>query len=130
MLTQNRFDPDLSWINELRLDRFSPAYSTPSGALLQIDAINLLSALPTNSVDLVLTSPPFALTRKKEYGNEPLERYINWFMQFCAEIKRGLKPTGSFVLDIGGARKPGVPVRSVYHFELAVNVPRHQISRK
>jgi DNA modification methylase len=124
MLTQNRLNADLDWVNDLRLDGFQPAYSTPSGALFQMDAIKLLSALPTNSVDLVLTSPPFALTRKKEYGNEPLERYIAWFMSFTAEIKRILKPTGSFVLDIGGAWKPGAPVRSVYHFELAVKLAR------
>lgn len=124
MLTQNRLNADLEWVNDLRLDGFQPAYSTPSGALYQMDAIRLLSALPTNSVDLVLTSPPFALTRKKEYGNEPLERYITWFMSFAAEIKRILKPTGSFVLDIGGAWKPGAPVRSVYHFELAVKLAK------
>jgi len=60
-----------------------------------------------------MTSPPFALTRKKEYGNEPVERYLEWFTPFCLEIKRILKPTGSFVLDIGGAWVSGAPVRSV-----------------
>ncbi|HUY33585.1 MAG TPA: site-specific DNA-methyltransferase [Pirellulales bacterium] len=75
-------------------------------------------------MDLVMTSPPFALTRKKEYGNEPVERYLEWFMPFCAQIHRVLKRTGSFVLDIGGAWISGVPVRSVYHFELAVKLAR------
>ena len=45
-------------------------------------------------------------------------------MPFCHEIKRVLKPSGSFVLDIGGAWVPGVPVRSIYHFELAVNLAK------
>jgi len=90
--------------------------------MFQIDAMQLLRALPNSSVDLVMTSPPFALTRKKEYGNEPVERYLMWFMPFCEEIKRVLKDAGSFVLDIGGAWIPGVPVRSVYHFELAVKL--------
>jgi len=76
--------------------------------------------MPAESVDLVFTSPPFALTRKKEYGNEPIERYLEWFLPFCHEIKRILKPSGSFVLDIGGAWIPGVPVRSLYHFEVAI----------
>jgi len=71
-----------------------------------------------------MTSPPFALLRKKEYGNEPVERYLDWFMPFCQQIKRCLKPTGSFVLDIGGSWVPGVPVRSVYHFELAVRLAK------
>lgn len=124
MLTENQFDAELDWVGGLRLDQMRPAYSTPTGALFQTDAIRLLSALPTDSVDLVLTSPPFALTRKKEYGNESLEKYIEWFMPFCAQIQRVLKSTGSFVLDIGGAWKPGVPVRSIYHFELAVKLAR------
>ena len=56
-----------------------------------------------------MTSPPFALTRKKEYGNQPIERDIGWLMPFCLEIKRVLKPTGSFVLDIGGSWVPVTP---------------------
>ncbi len=45
-------------------------------------------------------------------------------MPFCREIHRVLKPTGSFVLDIGGAWVPGVPVRSFYHFESVVKLAR------
>lgn len=123
-LTRNGFHPDFRWVKELRLSKLGPAYSTPSGAMFPVDAIKLLSTLPSNSVDLVMTSPPFALTRKKEYGNEPFDRYLEWFMPFCEEIKRVLKDTGSFVLDIGGAWVPGVPVRSVYHFELAVKLAK------
>ena len=102
----------------------APYYAADCGAAYKVDAIELLRKLPSSSVDLVMTSPPFALTRKKEYGNEPIERYLDWFMPFCLEIKRTLKPTGSFVLDIGGAWIPGVPVRSVYHFDLAVRLTR------
>ena len=101
-----------------------PFYTTPKGAAFLTDSIEILRQLPAASIDLVMTSPPFALTRKKEYGNEPVERYLDWFMPFCREIHRVLKPTGSFVLDIGGAWVPGVPVRSVYHFELAVKLAR------
>ncbi len=124
MLKRNGLHEDLSWVASLNLSKLRPAYSTPTGAMFQVDAIDVLTKLPSGSVDLVMTSPPFALTRKKEYGNEPLERYLDWFMPFCAEIKRVLKSSGSFVLDIGGAWVPGVPVRSVYHFELAVRLAR------
>jgi DNA modification methylase len=124
MVKRNGFHPGLHWVQELRLSDLRPSYSTSLGAMFQLDAIELLRRLPSNSVDLVMTSPPFALTRKKEYGNEPLNRYLQWFMPFCEEIKRVLKDTGSFVLDIGGAWVPGVPVRSVYHFELAVNLAK------
>lgn len=124
MLKRNAFHPDLHWVRDLRLDEQKPAYSTPGGALFGSDALKILRTLPSNSIDLVMTSPPFALTRQKEYGNEPLERYLDWFMPFCLEIKRVLKSSGSFVLDIGGAWKPNAPVRSVYHFELAVKLAR------
>lgn len=103
MLTKLAYRRGLSWPKRLGLEKLKPAYSTALGAMFETDAINLLTSLPSDSADLVMTSPPFVLTRQKEYGNEPLERYVEWFMPFCAEIKRILKPTGSFVLDIGGA---------------------------
>lgn len=124
MLTKNGFDPNLKLGPELGLSKYTPAYSTSLGAMFQADSLKLLKGIPSAGVDLVMTSPPFALTRQKEYGNEPIERYLEWFMPFCLEIKRILKPTGSFVLDIGGAWIPGVPVRSIYHFELAVRLSK------
>ncbi len=122
LVTRNAFDPALKWVDGLHLRTFKPYFSTSQGAAFNLDSMKVLKALPSSSVDLVLTSPPFALTRKKEYGNEPLERYLEWFMPFCLEVKRVLKPTGSFVCDIGGAWIPGAPVRSIYHFELAVKL--------
>lgn len=124
MFTKGRFNRSLNWIDSIGLKRFTPAYSTGLGAMFQEDSMSLLQRIPSESIDLVITSPPFALTRKKEYGNEPIERYLEWFTPFCLEIKRILKTNGSFVLDIGGAWVPGVPVRSVYHFELAVRLAR------
>ena len=124
MVTKKAFAPELKWVRTLGLDQLSPYYSTTNGAAIIGDSMLMLKALPSASVDLVLTSPPFALTRKKEYGNEPIERYLEWFMPFCLEIKRVLKPTGSFMLDIGGAWIPGAPVRSVYHFDLAVRLSK------
>lgn len=124
MLVRNKLHPDVAWLKPLGLCERFPAYSTPGGALFQGDSIEVLRVIPSDSVDLVMTSPPFALTRQKEYGNEPVDRYLEWFMPFCREILRVLKPTGSFVLDIGGAWIPGAPVRSIYHFELAVKLAK------
>lgn len=124
MITRNAYAEELGWINEVGLADLAPYYSTSLGAAIQGDSMHLLKSLPSASVDLVMTSPPFALTRQKEYGNEPIDRYLDWFMPFCLEIKRVLKPTGSFVLDIGGAWVPGAPVRSVYHFDLAVRLSK------
>jgi site-specific DNA-methyltransferase (cytosine-N4-specific) len=97
------------------------------GAAFNCNALEVLKALPSSSIDLVFTSPPFALTRQKEYGNEPVERYLEWFMPFCVEIRRVLKDNGSFVLDIGGAWVPGMPVRSVYHLDLAVRLANSKL---
>ena len=120
MIVKGNLHSDLEWARLLGLGRIPPYYSTPMGAAYNCDAMQVLATLPADSVDLVMTSPPFALTRQKEYGNEPTERYLAWLLPFCREIHRVLKPAGSFVLDIGGAWTPGAPVRSVYHFEVAI----------
>lgn len=111
---------NLDWLADVGLDTVRPFYHTDNGAAFLGDSLAGMRKMPSECVDLVFTSPPFALTRKKEYGNEPSERYLTWFLPFCEEIKRILKPSGSFVLDIGGTWIPGAPVRSVYHFEVAV----------
>jgi site-specific DNA-methyltransferase (cytosine-N4-specific) len=78
--------------------------------------------LPDESVSLVLTSPPFALRRKKAYGNVPADEYVNWFWPFAREIHRLLKPDGSFVLELGGAWNPGKGTRSLYQYELLLRL--------
>jgi site-specific DNA-methyltransferase (cytosine-N4-specific) len=115
---------DVGWLANAGLLGFKPHYQTKLGAMFLEDSLNILKAMPPCSVDLVMTSPPFALTRQKEYGNEPIDRYIAWLMPFCEEIHRILKPTGSFVLDIGGSWEPGSPVRSLYHFEVAIHLAK------
>jgi site-specific DNA-methyltransferase (cytosine-N4-specific) len=77
-----------------------------------------LPTLPDGSVDLVVTSPPYALHFKKEYGNADQKEYVQWFLPFAEQLKRLLKPDGSLVLNVGGAWEPGAPVRSPYHFRL------------
>ena len=97
---------------------FEPLYSTELGNAFCADSLKFLPTLPDQSVDLVLTSPPYALHFKKEYGNADQHEYVDWFLPFAREIKRVLKPEGSFVLNVGGAWTPGAPVRSLYHFRL------------
>ncbi|MBS9528889.1 hypothetical protein INQ27_01285 [Wolbachia endosymbiont of Ceratitis capitata] len=74
--------------------------------------------LPDTSLDLVITSPPFALQRKKEYGNESQAEYVAWLSRFAKLVHSKLKDTGSFVLDLGGAYEKGVPSRSLYNFRV------------
>jgi len=71
-------------------------------------------------VNLVVTSPPYALHFKKEYGNADKNQYVSWFLPFAREIKRVLADNGSFVLNIGGSYNKGVPTRSIYHFKLLI----------
>lgn len=96
------------------------AYKTKLGTQIIGDSLEVLKSYPDNSIDLVMTSPPFALLRKKEYGNEEQHEYVQWLMQFGKLVYDKLKPTGSFVLDIGGAYKKGLPVRSLYNFRVAI----------
>jgi site-specific DNA-methyltransferase (cytosine-N4-specific) len=102
--------------------RHSIAYKTDHGRAIVMDSRGFMESLPDGCVDLVMTSPPFALHRKKDYGNVGHHEYIDWFMPFATEIRRILKPTGSFVLDIGGTWNRGQPTRSIYHYELAVHL--------
>ncbi len=99
-------------------------YSTQLGEAWLGDSIAFFPQVANESVDLILTSPPFALKRKKEYGNEDEDKYVDWFLGFAGELHRILKPNGSFVLDLGGAYMPGFPVRSIYMFELLVRLVR------
>src|SRR5437016_564673 len=93
-----------------------PAYTTDLGEAYCGDALELLASLPDTSVNLVMTSPPFALQRKKAYGNKAQVEYVDWLTQFARQVHRVLGADGSFVLDLGGAYEKGVPTRSLYNF--------------
>jgi site-specific DNA-methyltransferase (cytosine-N4-specific) len=102
--------------------KIQPAYTTRLGRAFQADALVALRLLPDESITLVLTSPPFALRRKKAYGNVPASEYVNWFLPFAQEIHRVLKPEGSFVLELGGAWNPGKGTRSLYQYDLILRL--------
>ena len=108
--------------NPQKLINLTPYYSTKHGAAYLGDSLKLIKTIPENSINLIITSPPFALTRKKEYGNESAEKYIEWFLPFAYEFKRVLPENGSFVLDLGGAYLRGNPIRSIYQYELLVRL--------
>src|SRR5947207_1241054 len=99
---------------------FTPYYKTPLGAAYLEDALAVLRALPDDSVNAVITSPPYALHFKKEYGNVDKKDYVKWFLQFAQEFFRILKNDGSFVLNIGGSYNKGLPTRSMYLYKLLI----------
>lgn len=68
--------------------------------LLIGDSTKVLKKVPAKSVDLIVTSPPYADQRKSTYGGIKADHYVEWFMPIANELQRVLKPAGSFVLNI------------------------------
>jgi len=97
-------------------------YSTGAGSAHLGDSLELIKEIEDESVDLICTSPPFALLRQKSYGNVSSQEYVEWFLPFAREFKRVLKPDGSLVIDIGGTWLRGHPIRSLYHYELVLRL--------
>ena len=97
-------------------------YRTASGAQITGDSRDLIQHLPDESIDLLITSPPFPLLRKKAYGNEDQTEYVDWLAEFVQLAHPKLKQTGSLVVDLGGAYRRGVPVRSLHQFRFVVKV--------
>jgi site-specific DNA-methyltransferase (cytosine-N4-specific) len=98
-----------------------PFHKTHLGEIMWGDSRSwLLNVAKPGSVDLIMTSPPFGLVRKKSYGNEDADFYCDWFRPFAEGFRRALSDTGSLVIDIGGSWIPGQPTRSLYHFKLLI----------
>jgi site-specific DNA-methyltransferase (cytosine-N4-specific) len=98
----------------------TPYFRTNLGEIYLDDSLHILTQMPDNCLDLIVTSPPFGLIKKKKYGNEDSANYLDWFKPFAQEFYRVLKPSGSLVIDIGGSWNKGTPTRSLYHFKFVV----------
>ncbi len=101
-------------------DRDDYSYKTENGRVFCGDSLNLINELADESVNLVMTSPPFALLRQKEYGNKDEKEYVQWLAKFAELVKPKLKTDGSLVVDLGGAYLRGFPVRSLYNFRVPI----------
>lgn len=97
-------------------------YKTGLGEMWHGDSLDWLDKFDDNSINLVLTSPPFALTRAKEYGNKHEADYVKWFMQWAEKVHSKLTPDGSFVIDLGGAWQKGSATRSLYQYKLLIEM--------
>src|SRR5947209_5113773 len=106
------------------MNELVPAYTTRLGRAFEGDALTVLRHIPDDSVALVVTSPPFALRRKKAYGNVTPAEYVEWFWPFAQEIFRIIRPDGSFVLELGGSWNPGSGTRSLYQYELLLRLTK------
>ena len=95
-------------------------FKTKLGSIIQDDSLNYLKDVKDNSLDLIITSPPFALTRKKAYGNEQGDEYMIWLKEFGKIFHKKLKDEGSLVIDFGGSWVPGQPTRNLHQFEIPI----------
>jgi site-specific DNA-methyltransferase (adenine-specific)/site-specific DNA-methyltransferase (cytosine-N4-specific) len=80
------------------------------------DCGEVLKTFLDNSIDLIITSPPYADRRKNTYGGIKPEDYVNWFIPISNELLRVLKPDGTFILNIKEKAEDGE--RSTYVLEL------------
>ena len=108
----------------------APAYATARGEAWVGDSRALLKKIRDESIDLVVTSPPYGLLKKKEYGNEDQNDYVKWFRPFAKELHRVLKVTGSLVINIDGAWQKGQPTRSLYPYRLMLDLCEPDRRRK
>lgn len=97
-------------------------YKTKLGECLVGDSIKLLENVADDSVNLVITSPPFALLRQKDYGNKAQEEYVPWLCSFGKIVYRKLCDNGSFVIDLGGAYNRGNPTYSLYQYRVLLQM--------
>jgi site-specific DNA-methyltransferase (adenine-specific) len=87
------------------------------------DCLDLLKEYSENSVNLIVTSPPYAEARKKTYGGIPISQYVDWFLARSEQFKRVLTPDGSFILNIKESVDDGE--RSTYVLELIMALREH-----
>ena len=93
----------------------------PSGVYFG-DCLDVLREFPADSIDLIVTSPPYADARKHTYGGVSPDQYVDWFCERGKEMLRVLKPTGSFVLNIKEKAVEGE--RHTYVLDLILTLKR------
>ena len=84
--------------------------------ILEGDSKEILKKIDDNTIDLIVTSPPYADRRKQTYGGIKPEKYVEWFLPISQELLRVLKPTGTFILNIKEKAEKGE--RHTYVIEL------------
>ncbi|MFA4851977.1 MAG: site-specific DNA-methyltransferase [Bacteroidales bacterium] len=84
------------------------------------DSKEQLKQIPNNSVDLIVTSPPYADQRKNTYGGINPDNYVEWFLPISKQLLRVLSPTGTFILNIKEKVVDGE--RSTYVMELILEM--------
>lgn len=86
--------------NRFKKKFIAPTFCDAECNLILGDCSKELKNFEDNSIDLVITSPPYADARKNTYGGIHPDKYVQWFLPITKELLRVLKPTGSFILNI------------------------------
>ena len=68
--------------------------------LLHGECLQRLKDIDTGSINLIVTSPPYADQRKSTYGGITPDEYVEWFLPITKELKRVLSQDGTFILNI------------------------------
>jgi DNA modification methylase len=102
--------------------RIRPYFKTKFGKAYLGDSLAIMGELPDDSLNLIVTSPPFPLTfqKKKPYESVSADRYVGWFLAYAEHFKRLLNDDGSLVIDLGGVWNKGTPTRSLYQYKLLI----------
>ena len=90
--------------------------------MLEGDCLDKLKTLKDSSIDLIVTSPPYADQRKNTYGGISLDKYVEWFLPIAKELFRVLKNDGTFILNIKEKVQNGE--RSTYVIELILEMKK------
>jgi len=116
----------------LKNEMIKKAYSTKLGSMWLGTIESALDLEPLlgskGKVDLVFTSPPYPLKKKKKYGNRTGEDYLEWFTKLAPPISDLLTPSGSIVIELGNAWESGtpemstLPIRTLLGFQEAANL--------
>ncbi len=92
----------------------------PINSIILGDCEEILKEFPDDCIDLIVTSPPYADSRKKTYGGIAPDKYVEWFLPKTKEFLRVLKPTGTFILNIKEKAVNGE--RHTYVIEIILNM--------
>ncbi len=102
-----------------KINLFSQKEKIKSDVILG-DCFDVLKKMEENSVDLIVTSPPYADQRKNTYGGIHPDGYVDWFLPITGELFRVLKPTGTFILNIKEKNSDGE--RHTYVMDLIIKM--------
>ena len=100
--------------------QIAPAYDRNNAQLYVGDCVDVMAALPAESVDAIVTSPPYAMQRKATYGGIPEADYPAWTVRWMNEARRILKPDGSVIINISPHKSGGQLADYVMHTRLAI----------